>query len=107
MDLEERLKSFRLRASADGARDRVLGAARRARREQRIWRWTWAVAAAVFAAAIPINLHYDRPVTVPPNPRVEREAAQIAAAIRDDTILPRIRRAISPKPGPRTLEELR
>lgn len=69
MDVEERLKGFRLRASADGLRASVLGAARRASRERRLWNWTWAAAALVLAAAIPVNLSLEgapaRPAPVP------------------------------------------
>ena len=53
------IEDFRLRTSADGLRASVLGAARRAVRERRLWRWTWAAAAVVLATTIPINLSLD------------------------------------------------
>jgi hypothetical protein len=59
MTVDDRLKGFRLRTSADALRASVLGAARAASRERRLWRWTGAAAAVVFAVVVPVNLSLD------------------------------------------------
>lgn len=100
MELEDALKSFHLSAPAGDLRSRVLRAARRAGRERRLWRWTWVAAAAVLAAAIPVNASLERPG--PPDPVVRRDPAleAMGRTIRDGALELRIRLAHSARPAP-------
>jgi hypothetical protein len=104
MTIEDRLRSLRLEADAAPLRASVLGVAVRARREQKVWRWTSVAAAAVLAIAIPVNLAVDRvgaaiavkPVSEKIVPADVREALRTRSALA------------STKPvRPRTLEEIR
>ena len=92
------LEHFRLRAPADGLRASVLGAARRAVRERRLWRWTWAAAAVVLAVVIPVNLSLEdaaRPSTPP------------ASAETDEGLRLRYRLASTPRAAAFPREEIR
>ncbi|MBI2900603.1 MAG: hypothetical protein HYY17_10485 [Planctomycetes bacterium] len=99
--MEDRLKSFKLAADAAPQRERVLRAARAARRERRLWRWTWVAAAIVLAVAIPMNLSLDGSAPPTPNPLVEREVAQFPEELR-----PRARLALAPRGNPRVRTEV-
>jgi hypothetical protein len=92
------IEDFRLRTSADGLRASVLGAARRAVRERRLWRWTWVAAAVVLFTAIPINLSLEgtaRP-SMPP-----------ASAETDEGLRLRYRLASTPRAAAFPREEIR
>ena len=104
MSLEERLKTFRLHAPAQGVRERILSAARGARRERTLWRWTWGIAAATLAIAIPLNAQIDRPTPPPRSARIEREAAEIARGTDGDRFLARVRTALVPPRIPKVKE---
>lgn len=95
MSPEDRLRSLRPRLPAEGLRARVLSAARSARREQRLWRWTWAVASAVLAVSIPLNAMLDG--TEPPS-RVVPPAPFGETA--DEGLRRRWQSAVTPRPGP-------
>jgi hypothetical protein len=98
MDVEDRLQGFRLRASAGALRASVLGAARRASRERRLWRWTWAAAALVFAIVIPVNLSLDG---------VPARATEVPAAETDEGLRLRYRLASTPRTSPFPRKEIR
>ena len=105
MDFEESLKSFRLHASADRARERVLRGAGRARFEQRLWRWTWAAAAAVVALAVPINAWVERAVRPAGLERMARDLHAVPDPLREEGIRDRARMALLLPLSPRTLPE--
>lgn len=88
MHPEERLKSYRLDAPADGLRRRVFAAIR----ESRIRRWTLAASAAVFAVCSAVN------VAIAPDPPPAR--VQIVPEDPRPRPLPMSR-------IPRTIEEVR
>ncbi len=100
---EETLRSFELRVDAAPLRDSVLAAARRARREQRLWRWTWVAAAVVLAIAIPVNLAVDSVGVVLAERSNERRWPEELSAIARFPVR-------SPKrhgPIPRSVEDIR
>ena len=99
MNLEDRLRTFRLEAPAEALRASVLGAARRASRERRLWRWTWAAAAVVLAIVIPVNQSLDG---APP----PRAAAPVPAFDADEGLQLRWRLASTPRPSPFPREEI-
>ena len=92
------IEDFRLRTSADGLRASVLGAARRAVRERRLWRWTWVAAAVVLAVVIPVNLSLDGAPARPAPP---------AAAETDEGLRLRYRLASTPRAAAFPREEIR
>ena len=92
------IEDFRLRTSADGLRASVLGAARRAIRERRLWRWTWVAAAVVLAVVIPINQSLDGAPARPAPP---------AAAEADEGLRLRYRLASTPRAAAFPREEIR
>jgi hypothetical protein len=93
------IEDFRLRTSADALRASVLGAARRAVRERRLWRWTWTAAAVVLAVVIPVNRSIDG---APP----PRAAAPVPAFDADEGLQLRWRLAGTPRPSPFPREEI-
>ena len=102
--LEDRLRSFRLSASASTLRDPILGAAVRAGRERRVWRWTWAAAGIIAAVAVPLNLWVD--AAVGPAPSVPRSAEVAWPAEIRTQLPPRPPLARIPRPRPLIPEEV-
>ena len=95
-DPESILSRFRLNAPASALRDRVLGAARRERRERRLFRWTWGLAAAVLVMCTWINaaLEFPSPPEAP-SPQVE-SARLLAEAVDAKSAEQRFRVALAP-----------
>jgi len=100
---EEQLRSLRLQADAGPLRDSVLAAARRARREQRLWRWTWIAAAVVVAIAIPVNLAVDSVGGAIAERSIDRRWPKELSAIARFPVQSPRRSA----PIPRSVEEIR
>jgi len=95
-DPESVLARIRLRASATGVRDRVLARAHRESRERRLFRRTWALAAAVFAISAAINSTVEFPAP-PELPRPQVESARLLAqAVGAAAAEPRFRVALGP-----------
>lgn len=101
MSVEDRLRGLRPKPTADALKARVLAAALSARREQRLWRRTWAAAAAVLAVAIPLNLSLT---TTPP---AEPRTTPPPFATADEGILLRWRWAQTPPPPSFPRKEIR
>ncbi len=96
--IEEDLKSFRLTTSADGARVRILSAARKARRWQVIDRWIAGGATAALILGIGVGslaVRPSPPVTIDP---LELEAIKLAEAHQVADWIPYFRRALNPDP---------
>jgi hypothetical protein len=95
-DPESVLNRFRLSAPAAALRDRVLARARRERRERRLFRRTWALAAAVLAICASINsaLEFPPPPETPP-PQVQ-SARLLAEAVEGTGVEARFRVAMAP-----------
>jgi len=106
MNIEDRLRSARLEADAAPLRAKLLAAAAWAGREQRLWRWTWIAAAAIFMVAIPVNLSVRRVGFA----LASRPSAELLRALPEELReVTRPRRALAPdvRRFPRTVEELR
>lgn len=98
--IEALLKEFRLLAPAEALKERILAAARWARREQLLWRWTLAAAAAVLLAAIPINAAINDRAPAPAL-NIDREVDEIMTSMNDGEFRARIRMALTPPAAPR------
>ena len=106
MNVEETLLSLRLGADSRGQRERILRAARTARREHRFWRVGGLAAAATLAICFALNASLD--VTLPPAPtsRLCDAVDEAAKSLDAENLRDRLRIALSPprKLGP--LEEM-
>ncbi len=106
MDLEKSFRALRWRNSAEPLERRVLSAARQARVEQRLWRWTWRGLAASVVLAVALNAS----VRSGPNPSSARKIdapsgpAFEPAGMRE--FRDRARLAFSPPITPRKLPEV-
>ena len=104
MEIEDLLKSLKLRAPVEGLREPVLRAARAARFDRRLWRWTWTAAAAVLAVAIPLNLFMGRISIGAQDAILERRVDPVSRSSRHDAIIDQSRLALMPR---RSLERIR
>ena len=106
MDAEELIRCVRLQAGAEHLRDRVLRAARWARFEGRLWRWTWGAAAVILGAAIPVNLSLEHPHPPSESPFVARQVEEAMGSIKDESMRPRIKLALTPRQTGPVLREI-
>lgn len=106
MEIEKSLRSLRWRNSAEPLERRVLAAARHARVEQGLWRWTWRGLAASVFVAVALN------ASISPGP--SRSSARGGEPTSSPALEPlgvgelheRARLALSPPITPRKLLEV-
>lgn len=106
MDIEKSLRSLRWRGSAEPLERRVLAAARHARLEQKLWRWTWRGLAASVVVAVALN----GSIGPGPNPSSARKVEPPSSPAFEPPgmgeLRERARLALSPPITPRKLPEV-
>jgi hypothetical protein len=106
MNIEKDLRSLCWRVSAEALRGSVLASARRARVEQKFWRWTLATAAAVVAVAASINVSIETTSHRSNIARMELETVPLPQTLLGERLRERARLALSPPNVPRSIPEV-
>jgi hypothetical protein len=106
MDLEKSLQALRWRNSAEPLERRVLSAARQARVEQKIWRWTWRALAASVVLAVALNASVRSGPEPSGAPKIDPPSGLAFEPAGMGEFRDRARLAFSPPITPRKLPEV-